>query len=330
MMFACTSLRILDAHQRVYHGRTLEFLTDYPSYLTYYPTGFIFENLTPDGQPGLKYTAKYNILCITMPAFSLDDRSVIEGMNNAGLSFSANMYSTSETPELKQEEYAQALPLIKIGNWALALFQSVDEIKQALLKQPMWSPTLPLLENSRSLLHFIFYDKKGQCIVVEYTKGKLCIYDNPTGVLTNGPEFSWHLTNMHNYTMLTNQDKSVSTELGGLSLQAPDLGNAMATLPSDDTSVGRFVRAVFYTSFALKAETADVALIELSHIMNKFDRPKNMTVGEQRKSEYTEWTSLSDLDRGYLFVRTYRDLNYTQYKLSDFEKDNQFYIQQLV
>jgi len=104
----------------------------------------------------------------------------------------------------------------------------------------------------------------------------------------------------------------------------------MVTLPSDDTSVGRFVRAVFYTSFALKAETADVALIELSHIMNKFDRPKNMTVGEQRKSEYTEWTSLSDLDRGYLFVRTYRDLNYTQYKLSDFEKDNQFYIQQLV
>lgn len=157
MPFACTSLIIKDADQRIYHGRTLEFMVDYPSYLTYYPRGFIFDNLDPDGEQGLKYTAKYNILCITMPALSSEDRSVIEGMNNAGLSFSANMYALSQTPPLKQEEYSQALPLVKIGGWGLALFQSVDEVKQALQSQPVWSPALSLLENSHCPFHFILF-----------------------------------------------------------------------------------------------------------------------------------------------------------------------------
>lgn len=330
MPFACTSLRIKDADQRVYHGRTLEFTIDYPSYLTYYPKGTSFAHLAPDGNQGLHYIAQYNILCITMPAFSLDDRSIIEGMNSAGLSFSANMYALSQTAELNKEEYAQALPIVNMGNWGLAQFRSVDEVKQALLNQSVWSPTLPLLENSTCPFHFIFYDKSGKSIVVEYTKGKLNIYDNPTGVLTNGPEFSWHLTNMHNYTMLSNQDIVASNELGGLSLQEPDIGNATAALPADDTSVGRFVRAVFYTSYALKAETPDMAIIELSHIMNKFDRPKNMTVGLNGKIEYTEWTSLSDLERGYLYIRTYRELNYTKYSLADFETQNVFYSKQLI
>ncbi|CAI3940643.1 linear amide C-N hydrolase [Commensalibacter papalotli (ex Botero et al. 2024)] len=330
MSFACTSLIIKDADQRIYHGRTLEFMVDYPSYLTYYPKGSVFNNIDPDGLQGLQYTAKYNILCITMPAFSSEDRSVIEGMNNAGLSFSANMYALSQTPPLKQEEYKQALPLVKIGSWGLALFQSVNEVKQALLNQPVWSPALPLFENSQCPFHFIFYDKTGKSIVVEYTKGELHIYDNPTGVLTNAPEFSWHLTNMHNYTMLTNKDSIASTELGSLSLQEPDIGNATAGLPADDTSVGRFVRGVFYTSYALKAQSSDMAIIELSHIMNKFDRPKNMTVGLNGKTEYTEWTSLSDLERGHLYVRTYRELNYTKYSLSDYESENIFYSKQLI
>lgn len=330
MPFACTSLRIKDADQRIYHGRTLEFTTDYPSYLTYYPTGYAFDHLSPDGKQGLHYNAKYNILCITMHALSLKDHSIIEGMNSAGLSFSANMYALSQTTELKEEAYAQALPLVGIGNWGLSLFQSVDEVKQALLKQPVWSPALPLLGNSHCPFHFIFYDKMGKSIVVEYTKGELCIHDNPTGVLTNGPEFSWHLTNMHNYTMLSNQDSITSNELGGLSLQEPDIGNATAGLPADDTSVGRFVRAVFYTSYALKAKNPEMAIIELSHIMNKFDRPKNMTVGVDGKIEYTEWTSLSDLERGLLYVRTYCELNYTRYSLSDFEAKNIFYSKQLI
>lgn len=130
--------------------------------------------------------------------------------------------------------------------------------------------------------------------------------------------------------MLSNKDSVASNELGGLSLQEPDIGNATAGLPADDTSVGRFIRAVFYTSYALKAQTSDMAIIELSHIMNKLDRPKNMTVGLDGKTEYTEWTSLSDLERGYLYIRTYRELNYTKYSLSDFEDKDTFYSKQLI
>lgn len=80
------------------------------------------------------------------------------------------------------------------------------------------------------------------------------------------------LANLENYTHLTNIDVSTSTKLGGLNLKQPDSGISSATLPSSETSVDRFVRAVLYSSSVLNAKSSDRAIIELSHIMNKFDR----------------------------------------------------------
>ncbi|MDI2091803.1 linear amide C-N hydrolase [Commensalibacter oyaizuii] len=315
---ACTSLIIKDKSNNVYHGRTLEFSVDYPSYLSFYPCNTVFTTVAPDNSAGLTFTSKYNILGITMPASSKDDLCFINGFNCAGLAFAANMYSSSVTPDLNPEDYCRSIPVIKIGDWGLASFATVDEVKAALQKQPVWSPVLASIGNRTSPFHFIFYDKTGKSIVIEYDNKKLNIYDNPTGVLTNGPEFPWHLTNLNHYTMLTNKDVPTSTALGNLTLKQPDLGNSTANLPSDEMSVGRFVRAVYYSSFVNKVDNPDTALVELSHIMNKFDRPKNITVGTDGVYEYSEWTALADLSRGELFIRTYNDINYTKYSLCDF------------
>ncbi|HBZ9867604.1 TPA: linear amide C-N hydrolase, partial [Salmonella enterica subsp. houtenae] len=59
-------------------------------------------------------------------------------------------------------------------------------------------------------------------------------------------------------------------------------------------------------------------------------RPKNITTdslgseGEGNKagkavSEYTVWTTLSDLSHGDMFVRGYNDINYTKYSLSQYK-----------
>lgn len=321
--FGCTSLRISDKQGNVYHGRTLEYSSDLPFNFTYYPVGYNFTYYAPDNKTkGLSYQTKYEIMSLTYPASEFFNPQ-IQGINSAGLSASLNMKPNSSLPKLPEADYSTSLNWALAIEWALSTCSSVEEVKSKIGNVSFWtegSPFSVMIE-----FHYIFYDNTGASLVVEVSDEKIHLIDNPTGVLTNGPEFNWHLTNLNNYTNLTNIDVSKAT-LGGLNLQQPDSGIATAALPSSNTSVGRFIRAVFYSSFALKRDSSEQAMIELSHIMNKFDRPKNMTrseIGEAGGmstggSEYSEWTSLTDLKNRDMYVRTYYDLNYTKYSIKDY------------
>lgn len=333
-LFYCTSLVITDKKGKPYHGRTMEFSTDQiPSAISYYPKGTFFQSISPDGSKAHAYTAAYEILGIGIPMAENGEGltyELCEGFNSAGLSFSLNMMPNSELPEIQPSAYSNSIPFDTLGHWALAVCVTVEEIKEKIKHLALWSRAIAQIGGIVSPFHFAFYDKHGGSIVVEVSAKTLHIYDNPTKVMTNGPEFSWHLTNLHNYTHLTNQDVSVNT-LGNLKLRQPDCGIATVSLPASDTSVDRFIRAVFYATFANQVEEPEDAILELSHIMNKFDRPKNMTLTQQGEggevngaglvSEFTVWTSLSDLTRGILYVRSYKQLNYLTYSLAQFKEE---------
>ncbi|EDM3692330.1 linear amide C-N hydrolase [Salmonella enterica subsp. enterica serovar Infantis] len=327
---ACTTLAIMDKQGEVFHGRTLEYMQDLPSWLTYYPTGTVFRKTTPDGRQGMDYVSRYAVLAITSPITDGDSRDVLEGINSAGLSFSENMIMNSDLAPVPTAEYKKALPVTSLGEWALARFSSVDEVEAAVKDGMFWSPILKRFGSLKSPFHYAFYDKKGGSIVVEVADGTLHVYDNPTRVMTNGPEFPWHLTNLNNYSHLTNVDRSAGM-LGNIKVVQPDSGIAISALPSSDTSVARFIRGVYYTTYAQQANSASEALNTLAHIMSRFDRPKNITTdttggeGEGNDtgkpvSEYTVWTTLSDLSHGDMFVRGYNDINYTKYSLSQFSE----------
>ncbi|MFM9403173.1 linear amide C-N hydrolase [Myroides odoratimimus] len=330
--FACTSLIIKDLNGNVYHGRGMEFTTDQIiTNLTYYPKGHVFQHQAPDKTLGLKYVAKYPILALTAPVSVVETKSSMEGINEAGLSFSLNMITNAALNDIKSDEYKKSVPFASFGEWGLANFATVQELKQAVKDVAFWSEELAIIGGLKSPFHFAFYDKNGGSIVVEVSDGVLQIYDNPTGVMTNGPEFPWHLTNLNNYSHLTNVDKTVG-KIGAMTLVQPDSGIATSTLPSSSTSVGRFVRAFYFSTYANKVNDPDMQVIELAHIMNNFDRPKNITIdttGEGEKSEeskytteFTVWTALSDLSRGELYVRLYSDLNYRKYTFDQFKKES--------
>ena len=156
--------------------------------------------------------------------------------------------------------------------------------------------------------------------MIEFANGKKNVYDNPVGVMTNGPEFPWHLTNLSNYTQ-SNVDKNTG-QLGKLKLQTQDSGIALTALPSAQTSQGRFVKAAFYANYVQKGKTPDEAINLLGHIMNNFDRPNNLTVdpaggigdGGATKtitSEVTQWSVMGDLSRSQYYVRSINALNWT-------------------
>ena len=152
--------------------------------------------------------------------------------------------------------------------------------------------------------------------------------------MTNGPSLPWHLTNLANYSFLRNTDVSTG-QFGTLAVAQPDSGIATQGLPASNTSVGRFVRAAYYAQYAEKVVAPDDAVRTLGRIMNNFDRPRNITIDPRGasgeglsfptapgvavpdfSSEYTSWTSLTDLDRSTLYLRTYGGMNYVKFDLT--------------
>jgi len=332
---ACTSLSYTDANGHVYFGRTLELAAELPYEIAYVPPGQEFTSDAGDGHPPVEYTSEHAILAITMPdrmptadaPIGPDDLKVLEGMNDAGLTFSVLAYPSAGGHQQQLDNTVAILSAIDLGTWTLGQFSTVAEVKAALADQPALLEPLSMLGGAQPPLHFVLHDRSGASIVIEYDDGEQHVYDNPVGVMTNGPAFPWHLTNLANYTFLTNLDTSSAT-FGGLRVTQPDSGIATAGLPSSNTSVGRFVRAVYYSQFAEKVDDPDDAVRTLAHVMNNFDRPRGITMdaanggegsalavlesdGSAFSTEYTSWTNLTDLERNRMYLRTYKGLNYS-------------------
>ena len=319
---ACTTILVTDESGRGYHGRTLEYSSLLPMDMTYFPAGTKVVSSAPSGSQGLTFDTKYPILGMSFQVVpSAKQVAFAEGVNDQGVSFSANWLTGTDSPAVSKDD-ARILAASDLGAWVLGNFKSVEEVKEAMRngQTEFWVPVSPLDPEAPLPLHYAINDKSGNSIVVEFTDGKVNLYDNPVGVMTNGPEFPWHLKNLQNYTF-TNVNKDTG-QLGKLKLQTQDGGIALTALPSAETSQGRFVKAAFYANYVRKAKTPDEAVTTLAHLMNNFDRPYDLTVDEAggagdgvrssgTSSEVTIWTTLQDLSRNLLYFRSIAAMNWT-------------------
>ncbi|MBB5215358.1 linear amide C-N hydrolase [Parapusillimonas granuli] len=335
--YTCTSLLYTDAQGAPYSGRTMELPMELPYQATYFPAGTGFGSKA-DHHPVLSFQAKYGFVSVTTPDPLTKDLKVLEGLNEHGLSFSLLAFASTEGPKDMTEKTHAVLAAVDLGAWTLSQFKNVEEVKAALRDQTVLVTALLPLGVLKTPFHYTLHDAGGASIVIEFANGKQQVIDNPLGVMTNGPEFSWHMTNLNNYTFLSNKDQS-KLELNGLQFAQPDSGIATAALPASNTSVGRFVRAVYYSQFAEKAKTPEQAVSTLSHVMNNFDRPRGITMDERFEgavqdavapgvaghsmytTEYTSWTALSDLRRLRFSVRSYESLNYIDFDLAALLKE---------
>lgn len=333
----CTSLLLKDLSGSVYAGRTLELPVELPYLVAFLPKGTPLSSKAGDHAP-LNYKCEHDIFGIVVPNGSAEDLKVVEGLNDAGLNFSLLAFSETHGPDDTFAADVPVLSAIDLGAWMLARFSTVAEVKAALEEQPVLVDPLAALGGVVPPFHYTVHDKSGASIVIEFFDGERHVFDNPTGVMTNSPRFDWHLTNLNNYTHLSNVDHSNATFLGQDFIQ-PDSGIATVTLPASDTAVDRFVRAVYYANFSEKTDGQEATIRQLSHVMNKFDRPKGASVYSSAKAsaltksageltgqsggaapefitEYTSWITLIDLARGVTFVRTYNGLGYVKFDLA--------------
>jgi penicillin V acylase-like amidase (Ntn superfamily) len=326
---ACTTMMMQDAKGNAYEARTMEWGGALPDALNYFPSGSQVQSETPDGKQGMTFKTKYGFVGVSFKHMSPNAKQppFAEGANDQGLSLSLNAFFGASVPPVDSDD-SKVLSALDFGVWALGNFQNVAQVKQALANKEVsiWLPPLALVGNIKAPFHFALWDKTGAGIVVEFSNGKVNVYDNPVGVMTNGPEFPWHLENLNNYAQLSNVDRNSGT-FGSLKVNPPDGGNALAGLPSTQIASGRFVKAAFFTNYVRKAKTPAEAIQTLSHVINNFDRPYDLSIDPEGSNaeaanavkgsagavgEVTLFTTMNDLAQNQFYIRPINSINFSK------------------
>ncbi len=319
---ACTGIMLKTKDGKTVHGRTLEFGVEVSTSIVAVPKGYQFTGKTSLGD-GMKYKTRYSMTGI----MTFSDLNIADGMNSAGLSAGAFYFPTfAEYAALTKENRSKALSPLDFNNWILARFATVEEVKKAIENKEVvivptalegWGPTAPPF-------HYIVYDKSGKSIVIEPVKGRLVVYDNPIGVITNSPGFDWHMINLRNYMNLKAENVD-SIIINGVTFKPLGQGSGMMGIPGDFTPPSRFVRATAFVVTALPVATTREAIGEVFHILNNFDIPKGFSrevVDGKIYADYTQLTCARDPQTLKYYYKSYRNQTIKVFDLRAFDAAN--------
>lgn len=304
---ACSGCQIITEDKAAINGRTLEFGIVLDTSVVLVPRGYEFTGSTKLGD-GKKWAAKYASVGVIVA----DNKVILDGMNEKGLATGSFYFpGYAKYSVTTKENQNISLSSSDFTQWILSMFSTVDEVKKAIENNEVAiSPVLtPGFPPQVQPFHFIVYDNTGKSIVIEPIDGKLKIYDNPIGVITNSPTFDWHMTNLGNYVNLLAHTPELP-KLFGTTVKQLGQGSGMLGLPGDFTPPSRFVRAAAFAASSIPEKTADKGVLQLFHILNSFDIP----VGAARTiedgkifSDYTMLTVVRDSKNLNYYYKTYDD-----------------------
>jgi penicillin V acylase-like amidase (Ntn superfamily) len=305
---ACTAVDIVATDKSVVAGRTMEWAFDMQWKLVSLPKGTKLTLAAPKGSglPTNEVETLYPLVGIG--AGVIPGNPLVEGQNAVGLGMSGNFlpgFTTYQSVKPQDKSYVE---ILNFGAWALGRFANVKELRAALQETKVWSDGSLATGPTEPLLHFIFTDRSGDGIVVEYVNGEVQIHDNVAHVLTNAPPYPWHIENLRNYLSLSTVGVP-SRQIGSVNVTAIGQGGGLVGLPGDYTPPSRFVRAAFVRHGIQQPKTGAEASEAVAHVLNTVDIPIGVAQSRLEDgsliSDYTQWVAIKDLTHNRLMIADY-------------------------
>ncbi|MEM9910974.1 MAG: choloylglycine hydrolase family protein [Pseudomonadota bacterium] len=305
---ACTGITLRGDDGTLVFARTLEWGTfDLVPEFAVVPRGTEFSSLPmPDGGNGAAWTTRYGVAGIIGAGKFI----FADVMNEEGLSvhtFYLPGYTTYQDYDPAQADVSLA-PTDVAGYLAMN-FASVDEVRAGLPEMRV----VNVIEEVIGIVapvHYIARDADGDAVVIQYIDGELTFFDAPLGVITNSPNYDWHITNLNNYLNLSAVALS-PIKLEGLSFSPLGAGSGMIGLPGDFTPPSRFVRAVAFSQTARQTMGGFDTVREAFRILDNFNVPIGAAEGSSSADEAadliysaTQWTMASDLTNRVIYFHT--------------------------
>jgi choloylglycine hydrolase len=304
--FACTGLTLTAEDGAKVYGRTVEWgAFDLKSRLMIVRQGQEFQSKLSDGAPGMRWTAKYGVVGID----ALEKPVLVDGMNERGLAvglFYLPGFTTYQT--FLPDAADKSMGPLDVANYLLTSFASIDEVRKGIAEIRV----VPVVEPALGFpapVHFQVTEAGGKAITIEYIDGKLVTFDNPLGVITNAPNFDWHMTNLRNYVNLSPVSLP-GKKIGELDFKELGAGSGMIGLPGDYTPPSRFVRAVAFSKTARSTKDGPETIYEMFRILDSFNVPLGAAEGSSLGGDTkgmrsaTIWTSVSDTKNRVFYYNT--------------------------
>ena len=233
--------------------------------------------------------------------------SFFDGVNENGFSVAALFfkgYARYEHSPVRSPN--GTIAATDFTHYLLGQCGSVDELPP-LLKNVRISGTIDPAIGSVAPLHWIAADRDGACAVIESTERGVELISNPIGVMTNSPDWRWHMTNLRNYTDVS-LAQTEKVMWGGVPLIP--FGEAAGTtgLPGGFTSPERFVRTAYLKTHIPKPENNETAVVECFNILSNVFIPRGAAVTGRGAYYHTKYTAVISLNTLQYFYRTCGDL----------------------
>ncbi|MFA5094132.1 MAG: choloylglycine hydrolase family protein [Candidatus Omnitrophota bacterium] len=311
--FACSDFQVRAKDGTVVIGRSMEFPTDLHSRIIAVPRGQQFTSIGDKGVKGLTWTNKYGFFGIE--SFDIKN-AYVEGMNEKGLAFDALMFTGAE---YQPAEPGKFVTVIDLCSWIMGNFATTDEARAGLPSINVANVTIKKMHGPLGM-HVALHDASGKNLVIEFIDGKVNIYDNPLGVMTNRPDFPWQMNNLRNYINLDAHDRK-DRSINGVKIDPTGVGSGMLGLPGDWTPPSRFVRIAFCVDEAQPAKDSVEAVNQAEHILNVVDIPRGVIKENPapfvRMEGFSQWVVIKDLTNLALYYKTYEN---TAWKKVDMKK----------
>ncbi|WP_170770864.1 linear amide C-N hydrolase [Ruegeria lacuscaerulensis] len=278
MAWGCTGIMLTGQDGSIVRARTAEWGPfDLETKINIIPRGFTYSaGEMPDGQDGANWTGRFGMVGISM----LDHGAPADGINEAGLT--AGLFylpGFTEYQEYDPDLADNTIPGDLLASYVLSQFETVEEAATGLANVRV----VGVVDETLGFpfpFHMLVADRFGGRIVVEYIEGELTIFDAPLGVITNSPNYDWHMTNLNNYVNLSALGLP-EVEASGVTFAPLGAGSGMIGLPGDFTPPSRFVRAVAFSQTARETQGGYDTVREAFRILDNFNIPADAAEGAQ-------------------------------------------------
>lgn len=251
---------------------------------------------------------------------------ILDGINTQGLSSAALYLPGTKYPEYNPTDKRPVLSIFELGSYLLSQAKDVNEAYQLINAHQLVTSAVeyePGVYVKNIPTHFVFRDKTGHSVVVEFIDGKVVTYKTAGNVLTNAPSYDWQLDYVKHYSSINVSSESENPamrqyvykydEIYPMALR-PAVNNFMG-MPGDYGSTSRFVRASLLLNNMYAPSSSLEARYQANMVLNSVIVP--YTPGDSPKTKLTTttlWTTIKDLDN---LTVSYHDIAFFQgnYKL---------------
>ncbi|MBQ3104628.1 MAG: choloylglycine hydrolase [Lachnospiraceae bacterium] len=288
----CTAITYTAKHH--YFGRNLDLEYSYHETVTVTPRNYPF--LFRQGNRMENHYAMIGMAYV-YDDYPLYYDAVNEmGLAMAGLNFPGNAVYQAWTRGKDNIAPFELIP------WLLGQCATVAGVRGKLERLQLWKEDFSK-DLRVSPLHWLIADKK-EAVTLECVAEGIRIYDNPVGVLTNNPPFSYHMQNLQQYRNVTPYPGE-SGFCDGFKLPACSRGMGGIGLPGDMSSASRFVRAAFLTLNSLGGTSEEEQVSRCFHILGGVEQVKGCVRLPEGAQEMTLYSACCNTDKGIYYYRTY-------------------------